>query len=183
MRTRTVGPTTELRRLHGPSSWSRLEFPPFVLDLFFVKETVSALDLHLGWRPPDPVGLSRKPCPRPVAREFSRYFQGQPVRFSFATRFQGPYTEFQREVWEALKAVPWGQVRSYGWLAERVGRPRAARAVGGSVGRNPLPIIIPCHRIVESTGALGGYSSGVEIKRRLLWLEGVSVAEGRLLTV
>ena len=183
MRPRTAGPITELRQLSGYSGWSRLEFPPFGLDLYFVKETVSALDLFLEPVPPAPAALPLKPCPRRVAREFRRYFQGQPVRFSFATRFHGPYTDFQREVWEALQAVPWGQVRSYGWLAERIGRPRAARAVGGALGRNPLPIVYPCHRIVESTGALGGYSSGLEIKRRLLRLEGLFPGEGRLLTV
>jgi methylated-DNA-[protein]-cysteine S-methyltransferase len=80
-------------------------------------------------------------------------------------------TDFERSVWLALKDVPYGETRTYKWLAERVGRPGAVRAVGRSLSKNPIPIVLPCHRIIESDGSIGGYSSGIEKKRRLLNLE------------
>jgi len=80
-------------------------------------------------------------------------------------------TAFQREVWMTTRLIPYGETRSYAWVAEQIGKPRAARAVGQALSRNPLPIIIPCHRIVASNGKLGGYSGGLEMKQHLLWLE------------
>lgn len=80
-------------------------------------------------------------------------------------------TPFQREVWETTRLIPYGETRSYRWVAEQIKRPRAARAVGQTLGRNPLPIIIPCHRVVASNDKLGGFSGGVEMKRHLLYLE------------
>ncbi|MCL0053233.1 methylated-DNA--[protein]-cysteine S-methyltransferase [Dehalococcoidales bacterium] len=82
-----------------------------------------------------------------------------------------PATPFQREVWEITRLIPYGETRSYAWVAEQIGRPKAVRAVGQALSRNPLPIIIPCHRVVTSEGKLGGYSGGVEMKRYLLYLE------------
>ncbi len=78
---------------------------------------------------------------------------------------------FQREVLEVARAIPFGEVRSYRWVANQIGRPKAARAVGGALGSNPVPLIIPCHRVVSSAGGLGGYLFGVELKARLLTLE------------
>ena len=80
-------------------------------------------------------------------------------------------TPFQREVWETTRLIPYGETRSYTWVAEQTGKPRAVRAVGQALSRNPLPIIIPCHRVVASDGKLGGYGGGVEMKRYLIWLE------------
>jgi len=80
-------------------------------------------------------------------------------------------TTFQRKVWEITKLIPYGETRSYTWVAEQIGKPGAVRAVGQALARNPLPIIIPCHRVVASDGKLGGYSGGLEMKRRLLYLE------------
>ena len=80
-------------------------------------------------------------------------------------------TPFQREVWEITRLIPYGDTRSYTWVAEQIKKPRAMRAVGQALGRNPLPIIVPCHRVVASDGKLGGYSDGVEMKRYLLYLE------------
>ena len=80
-------------------------------------------------------------------------------------------TDFQREVWRACIKVPYGQTRAYSWIAERIGRLNAARAVGGALGANPVPIIVPCHRILRADGSLGGYSGGLEIKPLLLKLE------------
>lgn len=80
-------------------------------------------------------------------------------------------TEFEKKVWLALREIPFGETRSYKWLAERVGTPKGSRAVGQALSKNPLPIILPCHRVIESDGSLGGYSGGVDIKRRLLDIE------------
>jgi len=77
-------------------------------------------------------------------------------------------TPFQREVWAALLAIPWGEVRTYGEVARLLGRPGAARAIGGANHENPVMILVPCHRVVQSSGGLGGYGGGVEVKRWLL---------------
>ena len=81
-------------------------------------------------------------------------------------------TPFQRAVWRAISSIPPGETRSYAWVARKAGRPRAIRAAANACGANPLPIIIPCHRVVSSDGSLGGFSSGLAIKRKLLALEG-----------
>ena len=80
-------------------------------------------------------------------------------------------THFQREVWETTRLIPYGETRSYAWVAEQIKKPRAMRAVGQALSKNPLPIIIPCHRVVASDGKLGGFGGGVEMKRYLLSLE------------
>ena len=80
-------------------------------------------------------------------------------------------TAFQREVWEITRLIPYGETRSYTWVAEQISKPRAVRAVGQALGRNPLPSIVPCHRVVNHDGKLGGYNGGVEMKRYLLFLE------------
>jgi len=104
------------------------------------------------------------------AKELKSYFDGSLKTFkSNPVRLQG--TPFQVLVWKSLMDVPYGQVISYNELAKKIGNPNAARAVGNAVGANPIPIIVPCHRVVASRG-LGGYSSGLEIKKMLLRLEG-----------
>lgn len=100
-----------------------------------------------------------------------RYARGQPVPFPDALDFAAA-TPFQRAVWQATRQIPYGQTRSYGWLAARVGKPRAARAVGQAMAANPWPLIVPCHRVVSSNGSLGGYGGGLDMKERLLILEG-----------
>jgi len=98
------------------------------------------------------------------------YFGGHKTAFPDKLDLSGA-TAFQCEVWEATRLIPYGETRSYTWVAKQIKKPRAVRAVGQALGRNPLPIIIPCHRVVASDGKLGGFSGGVEIKRWLLWLE------------
>ncbi|MEN9573625.1 MAG: hypothetical protein RL514_1480 [Verrucomicrobiota bacterium] len=82
-------------------------------------------------------------------------------------------TQFRRRVWAELQRIPRGQTRTYGELAEELGKHRAARAVGGACGANPIPVLIPCHRVLAAKGGLGGFSGGLEWKRRLLAIEGV----------
>jgi len=89
-------------------------------------------------------------------------------------------TEFERKILDALVDVPFGSLVSYGELAERAGCPRAARAAGGAVGSNPAPIFIPCHRVIRSSGALGGFGAGTEWKTALLRHEGWAVVDGRV---
>jgi O-6-methylguanine DNA methyltransferase len=86
----------------------------------------------------------------------------------------GDHSPFQMKVWEVLRGIPYGRVRSYGWVARKIGKPRAARAVGAACGANPVPLLVPCHRVVAGDGSLGGFSGGLPNKKRLLKLEGVS---------
>jgi methylated-DNA-[protein]-cysteine S-methyltransferase len=111
-----------------------------------------------------------------VIGQFERYFCGSPVDFS-ARLDLGGATGFQKKVWSAAAGIPCGSVRTYGWVAGRIGMPRAGRAVGTALGHNPLPVIIPCHRVLRKDGGLGGFSAaqGVALKRKLLRLEGVRV--------
>ncbi len=101
--------------------------------------------------------------------ELEQYFQGSRRVFDTPVRCHG--TPFQQKVWETLLTVPYGETRSYKWLAEQVGSPGGFRAVGSANGKNPVSIIVPCHRIINEGGSLGGYGGGLENKRRLLGLE------------
>ena len=105
-----------------------------------------------------------------VIAELRDYFAGERKRFEIALAPEG--TPFQRKTWETLRRIPFGETITYSELARRVGNPRACRAVGAANGRNPLSIVIPCHRVVGSRGKLTGYAGGVDVKRRLLELEG-----------
>ncbi|MCC6347832.1 MAG: methylated-DNA--[protein]-cysteine S-methyltransferase [Nitrospirales bacterium] len=104
---------------------------------------------------------------RSLFRELDAYFDGTLREFRQAVRFlQG--TDFERRVWDALREIPYGETRTYGWMAEKVGSPGAARAAGRAIGRNPLPILIPCHRVIGADGSLTGFSCGLGIKKWLL---------------
>lgn len=107
---------------------------------------------------------------REARRQLEDYFAGRRQQFTVPLVMQG--TSFQALVWRVLLTIPYGQTRSYGWVARQIGSPGASRAVGNAVGANPLPIMIPCHRVVRSDGSLGGYFYGPEMKRRLLDIEG-----------
>ncbi len=113
----------------------------------------------------------RMPVLRQAARELKDYMAGKRRVFSVIFEVEG--TEFQCRVWQALCAIPFGEVRSYAEIAKAVEKPAATRAVGAANGRNPLPVFIPCHRVIGSDGSLAGYSAGVEVKRVLLAREGV----------
>jgi methylated-DNA-[protein]-cysteine S-methyltransferase len=112
-----------------------------------------------------------RPLIQAVRRELAAYFAG--VRTDFASLNLDPRgTPFQLRVWQELRCIPWGQTISYGELARRVGNPKASRAVGQANAVNPIPLIIPCHRVIAGDGSLGGYSSGLDRKRWLLRHEG-----------
>jgi methylated-DNA-[protein]-cysteine S-methyltransferase len=116
------------------------------------------------------VGIRKGEAPTLIKKELRDYFENGKGEFTQKIGFiKG--TEFDRNVWLALKEVPYGETRTYKWLAEKVGKPTASRAVGQALSRNPIPILLPCHRIIESDGSIGGYSGGTEIKRRLLEIE------------
>jgi methylated-DNA-[protein]-cysteine S-methyltransferase len=112
------------------------------------------------------------PVVRRTAAALAQCFAGHPATDMPPIRFIGG-TVFQRAVWEALSAIPRGETTSYGVLAHRIGRPEAIRAVGAAVGRNPVSILVPCHRVVGRQGQLTGYAGGLARKARLLALEGV----------
>jgi methylated-DNA-[protein]-cysteine S-methyltransferase len=118
-----------------------------------------------------PHGLAEGGPAAEMAREIELYFEGRLTEFKTPLDLSSG-TEFQRAVWQNLLTVPYGKVTTYGELAEKVGKPGAARAVGNAVGVNPLPIVVPCHRVVASNG-LGGYTGGIDIKKVLLGVEGV----------
>ncbi len=106
--------------------------------------------------------------------QLDAYFAGALTRFDLPLHFTG--TAFQQSVWSALRDIPYGETTSYGVLARRVGRPTASRAVGAANGANPLPIVVPCHRVIGGDGSLTGFGGGIETKRFLLALEGVETA-------
>ena len=99
-----------------------------------------------------------------------KYFKGQRVDFPFPLDLKG-YTKFQKDVWKATRSIPYGELRNYGWVAFQIDKPKSARAVGQALGANPIPIIIPCHRVVASDGSLHGFTCGLELKQRLIELE------------
>jgi methylated-DNA-[protein]-cysteine S-methyltransferase len=108
-------------------------------------------------------------------KQLEQYFAGKRKSFDIALDLVG--TEFQVQAWRALCRIPFGKTISYGQQAANIKKPKAFRAVGSANGKNPIPIIVPCHRVVASDGSLGGYSLGLRMKKQLLALEGVSEAE------
>ncbi len=118
----------------------------------------------------DPPGAARRKPLCEAIRQLEEYFRGDLQEFDLDMEAAG--TEFQRRTWKALQAIPYGQTISYAELARRMGNPKAVRAVGTANGSNPLPIVIPCHRVIGSNGKLTGYGGGLDIKQQLLKLEG-----------
>ena len=111
----------------------------------------------------------------PYAAQLDEYFSGARRDFEFPLDLRG--TDFQQRCWRALLAIPYGETRSYGQLARSVGCAAGFRAVGQANHRNPIPIVVPCHRVIASDGKLAGYGGGLHIKRALLELEGAAVPE------
>ena len=106
---------------------------------------------------------------REVLNQLKKYLKGELQRFDCKLDFKG--TPFQKKVWSALARIPYGHTRSYKGIARAIGHPKAFRAVGNANGQNSIPLIIPCHRVIESNGGLGGFGHGIKVKRRLLEFE------------
>lgn len=151
-----LGPLTVSTTDHGLLA---LEFPQ---DAWFLPRA--------GWREGD------HPLLRRAQAQLDEYFAGARRAFDLPLAPQGP--PFQRQAWFALAEIPYGQTTSHARLATRLGRPTATRAVGAANGRNPLGIVLPCHRVVGANGALTGFSGGLAAKRLLLELEGALPAAG-----
>lgn len=105
----------------------------------------------------------------------ARYFAGEPLEAWNIPIQIDMGTPFQKKVWDIIQQIPYGEVQSYQWIADQIGKPKAARAVGNAVGTNPVSIFIPCHRVIRSNGALGGYGGGLERKQQLLAIEGHNI--------
>ncbi|HEV8012977.1 MAG TPA: methylated-DNA--[protein]-cysteine S-methyltransferase [Pontimonas sp.] len=129
------------------------------------------IGLDIGKRVPHP---SSDPVIELATRQLDEYFAGTRTTFDLPLKAQG--TAFQQSIWKALQGIPHGQTTSYGELGRAVGKPGSARAVGGAVGANPLPIVIPCHRVLASDRRITGYSGGegIPTKEKLLGLENIS---------
>ena len=125
---------------------------------------------HGRARPRGDVEDTRHPVLIEARRQLREYFAGRRQAFELELDLAG--TPFQRSVWKALLTIPFGQTRTYGEIARQVGRPSASRAVGAANGQNPVAIVAPCHRVIGSTGALTGFGGGLDVKERLLRLEG-----------
>jgi len=118
------------------------------------------------WFPGEPIMASTLEA----GAQIEEYLDGQRRMFDLTLDMRG--TPFQLEVWQALRNIPYGQTRSYGQVAREIGRPGAARAVGAACGANPIPLVVPCHRVIGSQGGLGGFATGLADKKWLLELEG-----------
>ena len=118
----------------------------------------------------------KHPILKAARQQLAEYFSGRRRKFTVKLDFAG--TEFQNKVWTALRTIPFGETRSYGDIAAQIRHRKAVRAVGAANGRNPLPIIAPCHRVIGTDGTLTGFGGGLDIKARLLALEGRPVRRG-----
>ncbi|MBI4328456.1 MAG: methylated-DNA--[protein]-cysteine S-methyltransferase [Chloroflexi bacterium] len=150
----------------GGGSWAGLACSPLGLRALLLpasspQAVAGRLAAQFGPLPEQPAAFGETP------ELLRRFWASEKVVFSAPLDWDEA-TGFQRAVWTALLSISWGERRSYGWVAAAIGRPRAMRAVGQAVGANPLPIIVPCHRVVASDGSLHGYSGGLEMKKRLL---------------
>ena len=143
--------------------------------LTLIADGEALVGVHFGGeggspRSPEPAERGGSPLLTDAARQIGEYLRGERRDFDVPIRLEG--TDFQLLVWNALRTIPYGETRTYAEVAAQIGRPRAVRAVGGANHRNPLPLIVPCHRVVGANGALVGFGGGLEVKRRLLELEG-----------
>jgi O-6-methylguanine DNA methyltransferase len=146
--------------------YDTFESPVGMLYLIFLKKDLTGV----SFRKPTLVPFRKGTAPRGFVKELTEYFLGRNSNFTQKTRFLKG-TDFEKKVWTALREIPFGETRSYKWMAEKVGSPSATRAVGRALSKNPIPVVLACHRIIESDGSIGGYSSGVNLKVRLLEME------------
>ncbi|MFA6955935.1 MAG: methylated-DNA--[protein]-cysteine S-methyltransferase [Thermoanaerobaculia bacterium] len=154
-----------------------IDSPVGRLRLVATREALTRIDFLGGDAKAIDRAAKLPPMLATTIRELAGYFDGELREFS--VRLAPAGTVFQRQVWDALLAIPFGATTTYGEIAHRIGRPTAVRAVGAANGANPIPIIIPCHRVIGGDGSLTGYGGGIPNKQLLLRLEGVSVPGGR----
>ncbi len=156
------------------TTYHDFEIPLGTLRLVGTKESVDRIELpNRAAEPPDAAWVvSNGVLPAALAdakRQIEEYFAGERREFDLPLTLEG--TEFQRRVWAELRRIPFGETISYGTLAERIEKPSGSRAVGQANGRNRLPIVVPCHRVISHDGKLGGYGGGLRTKQALLDLE------------
>jgi methylated-DNA-[protein]-cysteine S-methyltransferase len=136
-----------------------------------------AIRFDLDAEPTDGARNDHNPLLEEAARQLRAYFEGAAREFHLPLDMLG--TDFQKRVWRELLAIPYGETRGYGQLAAALGAPKAVRAVGAANGANPIPIVVPCHRVIGAGGKLVGYGGGLALKRRLLELESPSLFADR----
>ena len=141
-----------------------------LLDRISIQATPEGVSLIRAVRLPKPATAAARKVAQRAREELSEYFQGKRAFFSVPVDLSGA-PDFQKKVLAAARRIPFGEVRPYAWVARRIGHPRAVRAVGTALGRNPVPFIVPCHRVLQTGGGLGGYLFGTDVKSRLLSLE------------
>jgi len=165
----------------APIAYSHLDSPIGTLLLARSDLGLHEIRFPHGDRPADPdVTWTRVDRPTgDAAEQLEAYFRGDLHRFSLALAPRG--TPFQKAVWALLTEIPYGRTVTYGDLAKRLGNPKAVRAVGAANGRNPLPIVVPCHRVIGHDGTLTGYAGGLSVKAALLRLEGAAFTAPRTL--
>lgn len=163
-----------IRDFHGLHNL-RYESPLGFIDIIQTRDHISRAFFNkrspfykLPFTPSSPL-LTR------VKAWFDGYFDKEPVNVCEIPIQIDWGTHFQHDVWNTVRQIPYGEVRSYKWIAEQIGRPKAVRAVGNAVGANPITILLPCHRVIGSNGKLGGYGGGLKRKCQLLTLEGYPV--------
>ena len=157
-----------------------VDSPMGVLTLVATDGALSGVYMEDQLHAPDPATLGPRVRAgfEEAAEQLGEYFAGERTAFTLRTRPLG--SEFQRRVWQAVSGIPYGQTWSYAQLAEAVGRPDRLRAVAATNGRNPLAVVVPCHRVVGSDGSLTGYAGGLARKRFLLDLERTGLVQERL---
>lgn len=137
--------------------------------LFYLMADEAALLRMTLVRPSEKCLAEENHILRLAKKQLEEYSAGRRRTFTVPVRQQG--TEFQKKVWHALCAIPYGETRTYGQIAAAVGSPKAARAVGGACNKNPIAVIVPCHRVIGASGGLVGFGGGLDLKHRLLELE------------
>ena len=154
--------------------YSRMDSAIGPLNVAVSEKGLVALEFDRGQFPPRKnkqiIWEESRAKTKPFTRELEEYFAGKRREFTFPLDLRG--TDFQVKCWRALLAIPYGETRSYADIARAVRKPQAFRAVGMANNRNPIAIVVPCHRVIASDGTLCGYGGGLDIKRRLLELEG-----------
>jgi len=159
----------------SPWGWMGIsESAKGIRSIVLPKRSKRAVECELREQSNEPMLQEQSPSLEAARRQLLDYLTGRRKSFDLPLDLTGG-TTFQRQVWRTLQRVPYSKLRSYRWIAARVGGPQYARAVGNAVGANPLPIVIPCHRIVAHDASLGGFSGGLPMKRKLLGLEGTLI--------